>query len=79
MAEKMKEEGEIANVDDIAKSVLRDFTKAKFSCFFPSCNADPNAVTKRCGRCRNAYYCSLEHQKEHWKTHKKECFEANIK
>jgi hypoxia-inducible factor (prolyl hydroxylase) len=27
----------------------------------------------RCSRCRGAYYCSKEHQKQHWKKHKKSC------
>ncbi len=28
---------------------------------------------KQCGRCRKVGYCSVECQKSHWKTHKKEC------
>ncbi|GAQ84040.1 hypothetical protein KFL_001730330 [Klebsormidium nitens] len=30
----------------------------------------------RCGRCGMAYYCSKDHQKLHWVTHKKDCFDA---
>ncbi|KAM6956498.1 egl nine homolog 1 [Aplochiton taeniatus] len=30
----------------------------------------------KCGRCRNSFYCSKEHQKEHWKKHKLICKEA---
>ena len=30
-------------------------------------------ATKVCSRCKQTSYCSVEHQKAHWKTHKKEC------
>ncbi|XP_043111767.1 egl nine homolog 1-like isoform X2 [Puntigrus tetrazona] len=30
----------------------------------------------KCGRCRNSFYCSKEHQKQHWKKHKLTCREA---
>lgn len=30
----------------------------------------------KCGRCRNSFYCSKEHQKQHWKKHKLICKEA---
>ena len=30
-------------------------------------------ATKVCSRCRKMSYCCVEHQKVHWKTHKKEC------
>jgi hypothetical protein len=28
---------------------------------------------KRCSRCKRAYYCSAEHQADHWKLHKLVC------
>jgi hypothetical protein len=28
---------------------------------------------KRCGKCLSVWYCSKEHQKEHWKVHKHVC------
>jgi len=28
---------------------------------------------KRCTGCEAAFYCSVSHQKEHWKKHKKDC------
>ncbi|KAI3362635.1 hypothetical protein L3Q82_001714 [Scortum barcoo] len=31
----------------------------------------------KCGRCRSSFYCSKEHQKQHWKEHKLTCKEAD--
>ncbi|XP_018606495.2 egl nine homolog 1-like isoform X2 [Scleropages formosus] len=31
----------------------------------------------KCGRCRSSFYCSKEHQKQHWKKHKLVCKEAD--
>lgn len=31
----------------------------------------------KCGRCRSSFYCSKEHQKQHWKKHKLSCKEAD--
>ncbi|XP_076018515.1 egl nine homolog 1 [Genypterus blacodes] len=31
----------------------------------------------KCARCRNSFYCSKEHQKQHWKKHKLICKEAD--
>ncbi|XP_058652529.1 egl nine homolog 1 isoform X2 [Onychostoma macrolepis] len=31
----------------------------------------------KCGRCRISFYCSKEHQKQHWKKHKVTCREAD--
>mmetsp|Transcript_17947 Transcript_17947/g.45489 ORF Transcript_17947/g.45489 Transcript_17947/m.45489 type:complete len:138 (+) Transcript_17947:720-1133(+) len=31
------------------------------------------ASPKLCSRCKKAAYCSAEHQKQHWKEHKKSC------
>ncbi|XP_019642469.1 PREDICTED: egl nine homolog 3-like [Branchiostoma belcheri] len=35
------------------------------------CGAMENLM--RCGGCRTAYYCSKEHQRTHWKKHKRVC------
>lgn len=31
----------------------------------------------KCGRCRSSFYCSKEHQKQHWKKHKLICKEMD--
>lgn len=31
----------------------------------------------KCGRCRSSFYCSKEHQKQHWKKHKLICKEVD--
>ena len=40
------------------------------SCGFPGCS-EPALL--KCSRCREVHYCSKEHQKTHWKLHKKLC------
>ncbi|CAG7826396.1 unnamed protein product [Allacma fusca] len=30
-------------------------------------------ATQRCSACHAAYYCSFEHQKQHWKSHRRQC------
>ena len=45
-------------------------------CALPECNIDGKGLFNKmmkCGRCRSTYYCSVEHQKEHWKVHKQSC------
>jgi hypothetical protein len=34
---------------------------------------DTSEQFKQCSRCKVAYYCSRECQKDHWKIHKKDC------
>lgn len=34
------------------------------------CNIETNS---KCTACKNIFYCGIEHQKNHWKIHKKEC------
>jgi hypothetical protein len=34
----------------------------------PVCDKE---ATKCCSRCKSVYYCSVEHQKQHWKVHKR--------
>eukprot|EP01032_Pedospumella_encystans_P009421 gene9421-11085_t len=45
-------------------------------CAFPDCyvsSVGGSRHLKQCGRCRAVYYCTDEHQKEHWAEHKLEC------
>ena len=32
-----------------------------------------SAAGNKCSSCRLVYYCSQEHQREHWKYHKESC------
>jgi hypothetical protein len=34
---------------------------------------DTGTKLKKCGSCKNVWYCSLECQRGHWKCHKQEC------
>lgn len=43
-------------------------------CFLRGCDSTTNL--KSCGRCKVAHYCSREHQRSDWKSHKKWCEEA---
>eukprot|EP00277_Geminigera_cryophila_P016390 CAMPEP_0179453476 /NCGR_PEP_ID=MMETSP0799-20121207/37451_1 /TAXON_ID=46947 /ORGANISM="Geminigera cryophila, Strain CCMP2564" /LENGTH=253 /DNA_ID=CAMNT_0021250615 /DNA_START=145 /DNA_END=909 /DNA_ORIENTATION=- len=37
------------------------------------CPVCDSFATKHCGRCKKVSYCSVGHQREHWKTHKQTC------
>jgi len=37
------------------------------------CAVCQEPCTKKCGRCKSVFYCSGEHQKSHWKSHKRSC------
>ncbi len=43
-------------------------------CELPSCD---NPAHARCSSCKLVYYCSVEHQKLHWRDHKLVCREVN--
>lgn len=45
-------------------------------CGFVGCTI---SADKRCARCQRTFYCSKEHQRVHWKTHKKTCNSAVVK
>jgi len=39
-----------------------------------SCAVCAKPASKRCSGCQNIFYCSVDHQKSHWKSiHKREC------
>jgi hypothetical protein len=37
------------------------------------CGLCNKKASQKCSRCLTTYYCCVEHQKEHWKEHKKAC------
>ena len=39
-------------------------------CALPSCS---EAAKQKCAACKSLGYCSREHQRSDWKSHKKEC------
>ena len=43
------------------------------ACMVCHLTASPGKPLKRCSRCHAIYYCSAEHQKIHWKTHRALC------
>ncbi|KAG8908606.1 hypothetical protein FRB99_004894 [Tulasnella sp. 403] len=51
---------------------LRNPKIPQFVCFV--CGAP---TTMKCSQCKNAYYCSADHSKKGWKSHKKECKEQS--
>lgn len=42
-------------------------------CEFPGCDKTGSDDLSYCQKCRCAFYCSVEHQKAQWPTHKLEC------
>lgn len=56
-------------IDESFKSVKNGFV------YVPPglCNTCFQEATKKCGRCKNVYYCSRECQRKDWKSHKKNC------
>ena len=59
--------------NDLSAVVRKEYLKRKEQCAFPGCAA---LAPLRCARCVKARYCSREHQKAHWKAHKKHCVPA---
>lgn len=42
----------------------------------PRCLVCSLPAPLKCSRCRSAHYCSAEHQRQHWKLHKRACSRA---
>lgn len=55
---------------DIRSEYLGVKPKVK-TCFLPECQITENLKT--CGNCHEVNYCSVDHQKEHYKVHKNNC------
>ena len=53
-------------------------TKLRLKCSLPSCEvmSTPEKPLNVCGRCNGAHYCSVDHQRADWPTHKKICRKA---
>ncbi|ETN61078.1 hypothetical protein AND_007277 [Anopheles darlingi] len=50
--------------------MLEDEDSDRIEKICPVCQVE---ATKRCSRCALVYYCSVEHQQQHWKKHKATC------
>lgn len=48
-------------------------SQCKRSCELCGVAEEVRGDYKACGRCRNAFYCSREHQEAHWSAHKPDC------
>ena len=55
----------------LKREIEREFYK---SIKFCNCCQRPGEWKKKCGRCKEAYYCSRECQKWAWPVHKKHCY-----
>ena len=55
----------------LKREIEREFYKSIKFC--NSCQR-PGEWKKRCGRCKEAYYCSRECQRWAWPVHKKHCY-----
>ena len=70
-----------ANLAERQKKMLAEVADevedAGLPCAQPTCPVHHKCKQEtqllRCGRCRNAFYCSAECQKAHWKEHKPHC------
>eukprot|EP00401_Gymnodinium_catenatum_P001658 CAMPEP_0117588714 /NCGR_PEP_ID=MMETSP0784-20121206/70004_1 /TAXON_ID=39447 /ORGANISM="" /LENGTH=1038 /DNA_ID=CAMNT_0005390103 /DNA_START=32 /DNA_END=3148 /DNA_ORIENTATION=+ len=64
------------NVVDQAEVARKEFTLA--SCAFCSVFEEKKGHFLKCSACREAAYCCVEHQKRHWKVHKKTCSKQRV-
>lgn len=44
-----------------------------------SCHVCSSPATQKCAGCQSVFYCSRDHQKQHWKRHKQACTPARLK
>uniref|UniRef100_A0A674C2N5 Egl-9 family hypoxia inducible factor 1 n=1 Tax=Salmo trutta TaxID=8032 RepID=A0A674C2N5_SALTR len=60
-----------------AAQTAQDLERERESQYCELCGKMENLL--KCGRCRNSFYCSKEHQKQHWKMHKLIYKESEVK
>ena len=55
-----------------ARKLVAEFRRGvtKSCCGYPGCDSK---APLRCSSCKRIWYCSKDHQKAHWKAHKKHC------
>uniref|UniRef100_A0A674C1X5 Egl-9 family hypoxia inducible factor 1 n=1 Tax=Salmo trutta TaxID=8032 RepID=A0A674C1X5_SALTR len=60
-----------------SRTEYTDLERERESQYCELCGKMENLL--KCGRCRNSFYCSKEHQKQHWKMHKLIYKESEVK
>lgn len=63
------------SVDNIMSAISNSSNNddAPPSLDFPKCALCGDRAQQRCSRCQQVFYCSREHQVQHWETHKETC------
>lgn len=72
----MEEEAQTVPLNGIDSTTSSLSTVLK--CAWPKCENDKNHTLLRCSVCKQTNYCSAEHQKLDWKSHKKKCFQLAL-
>jgi hypothetical protein len=69
---------EIARAEQMLSHVTRRMERQPRTCALASCAAvdSPGKPHRSCAACMNAFYCSREHQREDWPSHKTACKQA---
>eukprot|EP00656_Telonema_subtile_P028951 TRINITY_DN3175_c0_g1_i3.p1 TRINITY_DN3175_c0_g1~~TRINITY_DN3175_c0_g1_i3.p1 ORF type:complete len:394 (+),score=94.95 TRINITY_DN3175_c0_g1_i3:148-1329(+) len=65
----------IHSANSIPQSLIFHQCSARHCCANSTADGGPLKV---CSKCKNARYCSEEHQKAHWQQHKRECLDPDV-
>ena len=76
MSDLDKELNEKIEIDSPTKSQKRKFSKDPKKKFI--CHVCEKPTLNQCSRCRDTFYCSLEHQLTDWEFHKSKCLNSTI-